>query len=481
MKLRVHQEKSLEEVKVKLKKYNELIISLFMGGGKTILISELTKYLKEEENKKIAILVNISDLIPQIQEVLDMYNIKYNLIKSNEEFEDNDSGVYLIMEQSFHINKRKQLNIDIDILIKDEYHIGYYGKRFNEIKESLNPEKIIGLSGTPIDEKGYLLKGIKENQLINYGNAKELTRLGHLVPLKFYTSKWIQSIDLSKIKMSGNDYSQSDLDKQLNNLKNNMLIVKSMNQLKAKKKNTLVYCNSIEHANDIYQLLKKDGYNVGVVHSKNEEDENKDIINNFGENKKYNCLVSVSKLTTGFNSPDAELIVLCRPTKILRLYLQILFRVARYKEGKEFAEVLDLSQSVQTHGFGLDDYWLSERKSVNINKKNEELEKKKVIKEIIKNKSTPIEISEDILKVKIKKLKQEMPTSKNTTLVDLLTDYKNSSDIENLIRLAFEINYRINEKKYTYLDIENFIKKQENEKIYELKEKIRKEIKQKIF
>jgi hypothetical protein len=59
-------------------------------------------------------------------------------------------------------------------------------------------------------------------------------------------------------------------------------------------------------------------------------------------------------LTIGFDDPETDCVVLARPTKILRLYLQIIGRCLRAFKGKKDALILDLAQCISTHGFAED-------------------------------------------------------------------------------------------------------------------------------
>jgi len=62
----------------------------------------------------------------------------------------------------------------------------------------------------------------------------------------------------------------------------------------------------------------------------------------------------MSMLTIGFDDPTTDCVVLARPTKILRLYLQIIGRCLRASKGKADALILDLAQCISTHGFAED-------------------------------------------------------------------------------------------------------------------------------
>lgn len=448
MKLRDYQRLILSDAKYGLKT-NDIMVSIAsMGAGKSLIIAQGAKDYAQE-GKTVVILVNISELIPQLKEYLDIFKVSHKIIKSGYELDhtqlDKSVSVWLIMEQSYNERKQKKIPINCDILIKDEIHIGMDGKRFNEIKESLNPSKILGFSGTPFSEQGYLIDGVDLHQLIHHGNAQELTDLGYLVPLHYYSTKLSEDIDYKDIKISGSDYTTKSLNSKLNSYEHIEIIVKSMNEMNAKNKKTLVYAISIEHAVSINKELLKNGYKSVAIHSKNDNTTNDNAIKNFdkkiGDIGSIDCLVSVSKLTTGFNKPNVNLLVLCRPTKVLRLYLQIIFRAARPDGVKKFAEILDLAQCVREHGFGTEPRAYIKKGNISGIKKEKDKHTLNVIKTMVTNKPTKLDINK--VKVKMRSYRStelELEEKETPELIKLFESYMEPYVIAHI---ALEMQKRI--------------------------------------
>lgn len=489
--LRDYQNKTLVDSKKILKKENFAICGMFMGGGKSIIIAELAKYYSEEKKQSVVILLNISSLVFQLKDYFDKYNIDYEILKSGHTIKTNTPKVWIIMEQSYYSKKRTEIPIECDLLIKDEFHIGYCENkkdtRYSLLINYFKPKKIFGLTGTPFDKQGYLLEGITINNLILHGNVRELTEKGFLVPLKYYVPKWSENIDYSKVKKSNGDFSTKDLDKKINTLKHIQLISKSINEMNGKNKKTLVYANSIDNAININNQLIKDGFKSAVVHSKQDKKINDKIIKNFNLNlndtDSINCLVSVSQLTTGYNQPKATLLVLCRPTEILSLYLQIIFRVARPYINKKFAEILDLSQSISRHGFGIEPrLFIKKPNKIGLNKEKNRV--KLPVKHIVDEK--PTLLNYNALKLKLKELKKQDLDLKNNQTNNLIRIFDIDTDIETIINIYFELKFRIKKQTYNENDIEKMIilynKKYNNSKdknsfIFKLKEELKNKIK----
>jgi superfamily II DNA or RNA helicase len=505
--------KTFEKIQEEIK---EIIITTSMGGGKTIIIASIIDKIIKNNNENIflniVILLNIVDILPQLIKTIEEFNlnININVLHSNNHKITKDVynknakyTIWIILEQTFS-NMMKQYkesellgeldniedleNIENDLytnkklskelvnfltkeylkdncsyLMKDEYHIGHKQKRFDNLIDFFNPKNIIGLTGTPIKENGYLLDGITDKNIINYGTALELTLKGYLVPLKYLVPLWAQKQDYSKLSISGNDYSTKEIEAKINTELHNNLVVKSIIEVnKDKTKKTMVYCNSIAHAENINKILLKNGFKSASVHSKNKREYNEDILSRYTLNKEeensINVITSIGKLTTGYDNPDMELLVLVRPTKILRLYLQIIFRVARPNGIKKYGEVLDLSKSLSTHGFATDIFKFQTQPEKNKKKSKEEKEleelvsliKEEAILEILnkneKNELVSSNINAEDLNVKIKELKQQKIETKKMKNKNLFNFFYNSADIELIVLISIELNKRINGK-----------------------------------
>lgn len=433
MKLRPYQRDICDKVIDKLKTQHELVcISAATGAGKSIIIAELAAHYRNS-NLSICIATNITALIPQLSRHLTELDIPHNIIKAGISQYNDGIKVHLLMEQSFHEDKREELNITCDILIKDEYHIGVGQKRFEGIVSHLSPKRVIGLTATPLDELGYMLRGLEPSQIINDGDALNLTNQGYLSPLKYFVPKWAEQIDYSNVKSSGNDYNGKEIDSIVSGSNHIDNIVESMNHMNAKSKNVLVYASSIENAELINEALVADGYESNVIHSKNDEVSNSNGIVRFKANEAPMCLVSVSSLLIGFDAPNANLLVICRPSKVKRLIMQCYGRGTRLFEGKEFCEVLDLAQCVRTHGFLTDEIELvkyGDKKALAVSNNKNSLDVSIIAQD------EPTEITRELVLSRIEEIKNN---SRPRTMNEMIAIYEQSSSFEIIFELSIKM------------------------------------------
>jgi DNA repair protein RadD len=115
----------------------------------------------------------------------------------------------------------------------------------------------------------------------------------------------------------------------------------------ANRKAWLIFCVSIEHAEQVTQeLIKEHSINAACYHSQSDNDY---ILDDFA-NGRLKCLVNVNILTTGSNFPIADMCVLIRATESTALYVQIVGRVMRLYPNKQDALLLDYGGNVLRHG-----------------------------------------------------------------------------------------------------------------------------------
>jgi superfamily II DNA or RNA helicase len=114
-------------------------------------------------------------------------------------------------------------------------------------------------------------------------------------------------------------------------------------------KKTLIFNNGIKTSQNVCDTFQNAGYNVRHLDNKNTATERREILRWFKETPDA-ILTSVGILTTGFDEPSVESIILNRATRSLTLYFQMIGRGSRvFGEKKDFT-VIDLGNNVARFG-----------------------------------------------------------------------------------------------------------------------------------
>lgn len=460
MQLRKYQKKAIKDtIEEIFFGSKNVVIQLPTGAGKSLVISALCKKLEG----RIVILVNITSLIDQIAKHLDILNEDYSILKAGREKDfDENHRIQIVMSQTYY-SRKDVLSLEADYIIQDERHKEYNTERTKAIVNKLKPKSIIGTTATPFDEADNLLENC---DLIIGTTVSNLENEGFLTPVRYYLPKWSEKIDYSGVKKSGNDYSTSDLDRIINTPKHLELALESMNKLDAKNKKTIVFASSIEQCDNFTSLLNQNGYEAFSYHSKADKKESEMALEAFKTNKPYNvldkeendlfsssdkimknvkCLVSVSKLSIGFDVPDIQLGVQLRPTKVRSLFYQQVGRLCRLSDNKEYAEYLDLGQTVRRFGLHNEDFVPMQ---YNSNKEKEKKDKYDKLEDVIDEFEKDIVLFSTLMyDIKLKEIESRkllaLQDNSSMSLTDMLKAYNIADSIKEVIILGSKIHTMI--------------------------------------
>ena len=457
MELRPHQSQAVDEIMASVAfGTTKLIADLPTSFGKSFVLSTLAERLAG----KVVIIVTFTALIEQIAEHLDEVGLDYSILKAgmDDKF-DASKRIQLVMAQTLHARQDK-LDMKADFLLKDEVHVEWLGqKRMDSIYSSLGAPVIIGVSGTPFDSKGYLLKGTDD--IVRTKSVKDLTNDGFLTPVKYFVPRWAEDVNYDNLSIKGNDYTESDIDSIV--LEDNYMepAIKSMLHMGIDKKKSIVFCNSIEHCNLVAANLNKKKVKAYPFHSKIDKLRSDSILRSFkdnckvsmnngliGINEEVDCqvLCAVNKVSIGFDVPDIELGVMMRKMAVRSLFYQQIGRLIRTHEGKEYAELLDIANNTATFGFH-DEVFSPVRhgEKSQLDKENERLaarETQLVVGE------EPTEVTRGLVLAKVEELRKKAKKIPELDFKDLLAIYETSNDPRQIIQIGYDINRRKTSTSY---------------------------------
>jgi type I site-specific restriction endonuclease len=126
---------------------------------------------------------------------------------------------------------------------------------------------------------------------------------------------------------------------------------------RSKGKKTLIFNNGINTSLFVYDTFRRAGYPIMHLDNTATKKERKQILKWFKETPDA-ILTSVSILTTGFDEPTVDTIILNRATKSLALYYQMIGRGSRILRNKSTFTVIDLGNNFHRFGpWGADLDW----------------------------------------------------------------------------------------------------------------------------
>lgn len=340
MELRQYQKDYLNKLVKILKTKNSCILTLPTGAGKTIMMTEWARKMAKN-GKRTLIIVDREELVFQTDKNLENVSIMKagydNLFKPN-------ALIHIVMLQTAYSRQKVLMDLDFDYIFFDEVHQYYDGLMFKAITDAFPNAKVIGVSATPIDNKGYLLPGFDE--CINDLQLQDLIDMGYLVKPNYYSLS-NYSIDLSKIKITNGDFNVEELDNMMINFERLDKIYNEYMKIASKKK-TIAFCSSIKQAEATCNYFKEKGVACECLHSKSN---NREQVLAALKNNLIQVVFNVGILVAGFDEPSVNCIMFLNPTRILRRYIQQAGRGLRLYEGKEDCLMLDFAGLTSIHGF----------------------------------------------------------------------------------------------------------------------------------
>jgi len=241
-----------------------------------------------------------------------------------------------------------------DLVLVDECHLmpmdgeGMYRRLLADLR-AINPNvRLIGLTATDFRlDCGYIHGAGKLFESVCYeSDVRDLIDQGFLCSLR---GKNGGIPDLSQVHIRGGEYIPAELEAAMADDEKVRAACAEILRYGTGRKAWLVFCCGVKHAGMVSAELTKLGVEAPIVVAETPSDERADLIARY-KAQGLPCLVSVGVLTTGFDAPHVDMIVLLRPTQSAGLYVQMVGRGLRIHPSKQDCLVLDLAGVITEHG-----------------------------------------------------------------------------------------------------------------------------------
>lgn len=322
-----------------------LLYQLPTGGGKTVVFSEIARRYIREKQRKVVVLTHRIELSHQTSRMLSGFGVRNKIINSDvkhlEGEEDYQCYVAMVETLNNRLQEKAIALSGVGLVIIDEAHYNSFRKLFKYFEKSI----ILGVTATPLSSN------IKLPMKDHYKKLIVGESIASLIQKKFLARANMYNYDVSlkslKLGIHG-DYTVKSSDALYGN---NLMLGKLLTAYEevAKGTKTLIFNNGISTSRYVYETFKKAGYPIRHLDNKNSAGERREILEWFS-NTPDAILTSVSILTTGFDEPSVETIILNRATRSLTLYFQMIGRGSRIYKDKEEFNVVDLGNNIARFG-----------------------------------------------------------------------------------------------------------------------------------
>tara|TARA_B100000963_G_scaffold352279_1_gene365203 strand:- start:7087 stop:8649 length:1563 start_codon:yes stop_codon:yes gene_type:complete len=325
-------------------RYN-LLFQLPTGGGKTVIFSELAKRFILKTGKRVLILTHRIELCGQTSRMLTDIGIPNKIINSKvkELDEEDDHWCFVAMVETLN-NRLNDECIEFEnlgLVVIDEAHYNSFRKLFGHFANQI----ILGVTATPLSSNVKLPLKDNYNELIVGESISSLVNQEFLAKAVTYS----YDVNLRSLKIGINgDYTVSSSERLYGNYLMQEKLLYAYEE-KARGTKTLIFNNGINTSKQVQAMFIEEGHECMHLDNTHSERERQQILEWF-EKKPDAILSSVSILTTGFDSPSVQTIILNRATKSLTLYHQMIGRGSRILPNKRDFNVIDLGNNARRFG-----------------------------------------------------------------------------------------------------------------------------------
>ena len=336
MELRPYQEESIHLLREAFQEgHKRIVLCLPTGAGKTVVFSQMAK-LAFEKNTKTLVLTDRTELFKQTIKSLGRVGVPVEEISPDKKTACREGVIFLAMVETLKRRIKKLDWLAPDLIIIDEAHKG----NFNKIFEHFPHARFIGATATPVGKHFYE----EYTHIVQNIDIPQLVQDGFLSQCRAY-----QMVD---------DF--SDLETKMGEFTNNSLflhhdkpqlyngVVENWMRL-AQGKKTIVFNVNIEHTKKMHEQFIAHGISSEYITSQTPSIERERILRAFTCGA-FTVLNNCGILTTGYDEPTIECVVMNRATKSLPLWLQCVGRGSRVTETKKEFLVLDFGGNHQRLG-----------------------------------------------------------------------------------------------------------------------------------
>lgn len=371
MDLRPYQQAAVDAVYEHLRTRDDNpCIVLPTGTGKSLVLGKIASDAVSLWHGRVLILAHVKELLEQNADKVRKLcpDLKVGVYSAGLKSRDTSESVIVAGIQSVY-DKADRLGA-FDLVVVDEAHLiapegdGMYRTFLKDMK-LMNPlVRVIGLTATPFRLKGGAI--CRPENILNHvcyeAGLKEMIAQGYLSPLVSRAGH--AEADLSSVHTKAGEFVQDELASAMDNEELVSASCEEIVRLTKDRKSVLVFCTSIEHCRHVAEAIRRySGQECAVVTGSTSSGERAEIIARFRGEKipadlwgtpkpslKY--LANVGVLTTGFDAPNTDCVVLMRPTQSAGLLLQMAGRGTRLSPdtGKTNCLILDYGSNIMRHG-----------------------------------------------------------------------------------------------------------------------------------
>ena len=356
MKLRPYQQKAVDSILRDSKDHpsDNLLVALPTGTGKSLVIARLCQEIADRGGR-VLVLHRSKELVYQNHLRFTQVDPKGlqrgGIYSAGIGIRQTDEQVTFAGVQSVY--KRGEEFGWIDAVIVDEAHqipqseSSQYQQLIRSVRQTNPKARFFGLTATPYRMSGGVIfgsKGMLFDRLSYSAPLSEMFDEGYLTKP---TTLPTVPVDMTGVRKTAGDFNQSEMQSRFLGRSITAEILATANE--TNRKSIAVFASGVAHATLIHHELQALGEESVLVTGETLPLLRAAATDLF-MNRKKRWIVNVDCLTTGWDAPCTDCIVVARATESAGLFMQIVGRGTRLYEGKEECHVIDFGSNIERFG-----------------------------------------------------------------------------------------------------------------------------------
>lgn len=332
LELREYQQEALHALE-EMRKAKETIALLYHATGTGKTVTAVMDAMKC--GGRTLFVAHTIELVNQAQKTFSQIWTDASVGKFADNIKNTDAHIVCGSIQSIALNLELFHENDFDYVIIDEAHHAA-AETYQKVLSYFRPKFTLGLTATPERTDDISIIDIFKNTAHKL-DIQTAVEIGALVPVRCIRIH--TNIDMTRVRFNSIQYNIKDLDEKIFVPERNKLIVDTWLEY-VKNKRTVIFCASVNHAQQIATLFQNEGVAAVAVSGSMKTSERNEHLAKFAKGD-ISILCACDLLNEGWDCPETEVLFMARPTMSKVLYTQQLGRGMRNAVGKDHLMVFD--------------------------------------------------------------------------------------------------------------------------------------------
>ena len=366
MKLRNYQQAAVDAIYSHLRNRDDNPVAVLpTGAGKSLVLAKIAFDAVTQWSGRVLILAHVKELLDQNADKVRRLclDVEVGLYSAGLKKRDTNTSVLVAGIQSIY---KRACDLDpFDIIVVDEAHLisksgdGMYRQFLADCKVINLHVRVIGLTATPFRLDSGMI--CSPDHFLNHVcyeiGIKELIRDGYLSPL--VSKAGVNRADFGGLHVRAGEFVSEEVEALVNNADLVSAACAEIMELTADRKAVLIFASSVAHGRQVVEVMQqKHGIECGFVTGETTATERDELLTRFRgdapasllQTEPLRFLCNVNVLTTGFDAPRVDCVVMLRPTMSPGLLYQCVGRGFRSHPDKHNCLVLDFGGNIERHG-----------------------------------------------------------------------------------------------------------------------------------